>query len=131
MMTVNSLVIPLTLLTLLLLMVSIKAPSCSGSLASAPTSSACPEPSIPEVTLSACSEPMSPAPAGYGMVRGFRVLILKPADGWICRCLLLSGPMCSCALAPITENGSKTTHQIPIYFDATIRSHYPEHMLGF
>ncbi len=95
----------LTLLALLLLIVSIEAPSCS--------------------------KPVSPAPAVYAVIMGSPVLLLKPTDGWICRCLLLSRPRCSCVLDSITENGPKTMPQIPIYFDATIRSHYPEHVLGF
>lgn len=102
--------VPMNLfLMLLLFVVLVAAPAtCPMSLASVPTSSVCPEPSIPAPTSSTCPEPFSPAPSGYGVVGGFPVLFLRPADGWVCRCLLLARPSCSCILDPTIEENSKS-----------------------
>ncbi len=58
------------------------------------------------------SKPLNPVPASYAVIMDLPTLILKPADGWICRCLLLSRPLCSCALVPTAKEDPK----IPIYY---------------
>jgi hypothetical protein len=74
-----------------------------------------------------CLEPLADAPATYAVITGFPTLLLTPADGWTCRCLLLEEPVCTCVLVPVAEDDTET----PIYFDAATRNHRPEFMLGF
>ncbi len=57
----------------------------------------------------------TPVPATYAVIMGFPTLLLKPVDGWICRCLLLATPLCSCAPAPVVEE-DPNAREIPIYY---------------
>ena len=77
-------------------------------------------------------QPRLEAPGIYARVMGHPAIFLKPTNGWVCRCVIVSpAPLCSCIVQPVAEDGQKMAPGIPIYFDATAWDDYPGHMIGF